>query len=101
MEMPKRLAGTPSRGWSPARLRQGLTVMSGIAVLAIAMMFSLVVLVVVMTGALTMWAYVWWRTRQIRRQDTRSAHVPTPPHVAEMKIIKGEVIRETRPGGGN
>ena len=72
---------------APGLLGRVLTVILGAAFLVLAFMFSLVVLAVGVTAGLLAWAYLWWKTRKLRQQ------LRAQP--ARMRIIEGEVIRDT------
>lgn len=53
----------------------------------LAFMFSLVALAVVAVGGVLLWAWLWWKTRTLRKQmqaDTRNAP----------QVIEGEFVRD-------
>lgn len=72
-------------------LQRVVTVAVAIGVFALALMFSVVLFAVVLTVGLVAWGYLWWKSRDIRRQMRTN-----PPGGL---VIEGEVIREvdTRP----
>jgi Flp pilus assembly protein TadB len=75
---------------TPSLLGRIVAVILGAAFLILAFMFSLVVLVVAVTGGLLAWAYLWWKSRKLRQQIREQP--------SGMRIIEGEVIRESEQG---
>lgn len=72
--------------------------LGAVAVVA-AVVFSLVMVAVVLVGGLVLGGYLWWRTRDLRRQmrEQRSAG-RRPDHAdsgSQGRIIEGEAIRES------
>jgi Flp pilus assembly protein TadB len=74
----------------PNLLGRVTAVILGIALLILAFMFSLVVLVVAVTGGLLAWAYLWWKSRKLRQQIHKQP--------GNVRIIEGEVIRGAEQG---
>ena len=72
---------------TPSLLGRIVAIILGAAFLILAFMFSLVVLVVAVTGGLLAWAYLWWKSRKLRQQIREQS--------PGMRIIEGEVIRES------
>ncbi len=67
----------------------------GAVVLAGAFMVSVVMLAFVAAAGLAGGLYLWWKTRELRRQlRERSLNQPPPGG----RVIEGEVIRESEPG---
>jgi hypothetical protein len=66
----------------------------GTILLVLGLMFSAVVLVALVAVGLAVWAYLWWKTRELRRA-MREATVDRRPGG---DIIEGEaiVVEETR-----
>jgi Flp pilus assembly protein TadB len=89
----------PSSG-RPAGVGQRLLAFIFLVVVAVlALMFSLVLLPFVVAGA----AWLWWRTRAVRRQlREMQAHMQRMQEYAQRdeaaggEVIEGEVIREHR-----
>lgn len=77
---------------APGLLARVLTVILGAAFLILAFMFSLVVLAVGVTAGLLAWAYIWWKTRKLRQQIREQ---PSRKQPSSVRIIEGEVIRDT------
>ena len=63
-----------------------LTFASAAVVLVAAFMFSLLVFATLITVGLLVWGYLWWKTRELRRQMRER-----PPGG---RVIEGEAIRE-------
>jgi hypothetical protein len=71
-----------------------LSIIVGLGVLALGLMFSAVLLVVGVVVGLIVVGYLWWKTRELRRamRDTKAgAYRPPPPTCGE--IIEGEAVR--------
>jgi len=83
-----RLTGSGSRlrANAPGLPVKVLTFVSAAVLLVVAFMFSLVVFAILMTVGLLSWGYLWWKTRELRRQMYEQ-----PPGG---RVIEGEVIRD-------
>lgn len=68
-------------------LAKVLTFATGAVLLAVGLMFSLLVLALAATGAVLFLGYLWWKTRELRRQMREQ-----PPGG---RLIDGEVIRDS------
>lgn len=75
-------------GAPPSMLQKIVSVLVTVAVFGVALMFSVVFFAVVVTVGLVAWGYLWWKTREVRKQMREH-----PPTGAGM-VIEGEVIRE-------
>jgi Flp pilus assembly protein TadB len=84
-----RLTGSSLR--RPGFLGKLLAAVAGAVLLVSAFMVSLLVFAVALAGALLLVGYVWWKTRDLRRQMRER---PPGGHV-----IEGEVIRDDGPDG--
>ena len=109
----KYLAYTSSN--SPSLLQKTVAVVVTVAVAGVALMFSAMLLAVVLVVGATAWAYLWWKTREARRQikqmqqtmqgfqerSTTAEQDIFRGEVFEGEVIEGEAIRvdETRNGG--
>lgn len=62
-------------------------------VLVVAFMFSMVLLVFVVTAGLLVYGYLWWKTRDLRKQMREHAR-EQPLGEAGGDVIEGEVIHE-------
>ena len=87
-----RLTGSDARVSmrSPGLLGKAVAFASGAVLLVVAFMLSVLLLAVVVTGGLLAWGYLWWRTRELRKQMRER---PPGGHV-----IEGEAIREGTAG---
>ena len=63
-----------------------LTFASGAVLLVVAFMFSLLVFAILVTVGLLVWSYLWWKTRELRRQIRER-----PPGG---RVIEGETIHD-------
>ena len=75
-------------------LRNLAAVAATAAVFGLALMFSVVLVAVVLVAGTLGWGYLWWKTRELRKQ--MSVYPPRSPamerEMAEDDTIKGEVI---------
>jgi len=78
----------------PNALRNLAAVAATVAVFGLALMFSVVVFSVIIVAGMLGWAYLWWKTRALRKQMRNY-----PPHNVAMEqeragddVIRGEVI---------
>ena len=75
-------------------LGRALAFATGAALLVVAFMFSLVVFAVLLTAGLVFVAYLWWKTRELRRQLRER---PPGGHVIEGETIRhADVIGDDR-----
>lgn len=69
--------------------------MAWAVLLFFAFTFSLVLFVVLVAGGLLVWAYLWWKTRELRRQmRQRQETNGMRDQPAGGRVIEGEVIRD-------
>ncbi|MCX7195908.1 MAG: hypothetical protein NTV37_08540 [Proteobacteria bacterium] len=61
-----------------------------VALIGLALMFSALLLMVILTVGALAWGYLWWRTRDLRKQMRKH---PPGDIVVEGEVIEGEVIR--------
>lgn len=100
----------PSAVRPPGLLRKTTAIMTTIALAGVALMFSAILLTSILIIAAIGGIYVWWKTRELRRQ-MRDFH-PFPENktfrsdvfareAVSEKVIEGEAIRvdESRAGG--
>ncbi|MSR14312.1 MAG: hypothetical protein EXR86_07030 [Gammaproteobacteria bacterium] len=78
-------------------MRRGVTIAGGIVVLALMLTFFLVLCVVLLCVGLILGGFVWWKTREIRRQLKAAGGQWQPREATPMRIVEGEVIRELHP----
>jgi len=89
------------RGGSSGLLARILSVAAGAVVLIGAIAISIVVFAFVLAGVLITGGYLWWKTRNVRKQmkAQMQAHAQSERvHRGDDDVIEGEVIRkeETR-----
>lgn len=94
----------------PGLLRKAVTIVGMVALGVVALMFSAVLLTVLLVVAVIGGAYLWWKTREVRRQfremqarmrqmHESAARAGEPQgdvfrgEVFEGEIIEGEVVR--------
>lgn len=69
----------------PSLLRKLAAFISAPALFALALMFSVLLIALVLAAGAMAWGYLWWRTRELRK--------PMRMHPAGKAVIEGEVIR--------
>lgn len=85
MENPIYITTTP-----PSLLSKIVKIIVSIALIGLALMFSVLLFVVILVVGAVAWGYLWWRTRDLRKQ----MHQYSPSDVVvEGNVIEGEVIR--------
>jgi hypothetical protein len=88
------------RGSAVSRVKQlalkSLVIAGGAVMLASAFVVSLALVAVGLAIVLTVGGYLWWRTRDLRRQIRAEMHSPPHPR-SSGRIIEGEVISPERP----
>jgi hypothetical protein len=87
-------SGYPNPGHRPGLLRKLVAAVAGTLILVGAFMLSIVVLAVVAVVGLAGGAYLWWKTRELRRRLRE--HARNQP--AGGRVIDGEVIHDTQAG---
>ena len=75
---------------SPNLLSKVAKIVVSVVLIGLALMFSALLLMVILTVGAMAWGYLWWRTRDLRRQMHK--HPPSEV-VVEGEVIEGEVIR--------
>ena len=98
-------AGATSR--MPGFVTKTLAVLSAVLLTVVGFMFTLTALAVAMIVVLLGWAYVGWKTRDLRKQMRESGFDPQAFQArafgmgqapgSQSDIIEGEVIRAIRP----
>ena len=74
---------------SSSLLSKVVKILVTIILIGLALMFSVLLFVVILTVGAIAWGYLWWRTRDLRRQ--MRAYSPDDV-VMEGEVIEGEVI---------
>ncbi len=86
---------------SSSPLRKVVALVATVVLLGLVLMFSAVLLVIIAVIGVVAWAYLWWKTREVRKQ--MRAFQAGATQRAEMasndEVFEGEVIRvvETQP----
>jgi hypothetical protein len=88
-------AGQRLQARRPGFLQKLGGAIAGIVILVGAFMLSVVVLAVVAAAGLVGGTYLWWKTRELRKQLRERTRNQPPPGG---RVIDGEVIREAGPG---
>lgn len=99
---------SPASGNPPGLLRKAVTVVATALVVGVALMFSAVLLTVILCIGAVTFAYLWWKTRALRKQ-MRARMQDFPPHGANVEretftgdafageVIEGEAVRVDEP----
>jgi len=90
---PRAALGSPP----PGLFGKLLTLLAGVAFLAVAFMFSLVALLVVAVVGSIFAGWLWWKTRALRQAMREAAPVASEPEGPA--VIEGEFSREADDGG--
>ncbi|CAH1082202.1 hypothetical protein [Candidatus Nitrotoga sp. 1052] len=75
---------------SPSLLSKVAKIVVTVVLIGLALMFSALLFVVILTVGAMAWGYLWWKTRDLRRQMRE--YSPNDV-VIEGDVIEGEVIR--------
>lgn len=85
----------------PGPLRKLVGVIVTLAVAIVALMFSAVFFAVIAVVGLIAWAYIWWKTREVRKQMRafagQSQSAMREQHASNDEVFEGEVIRVVDP----
>lgn len=74
----------------PNALRNLAAVAATVVVFGLTLMFSVVVFSVVIVVGMLGWLYLWWKTRELRKQ---MRNYPPPGMVREREMDENDVIR--------
>lgn len=85
-----------------SQLRAMLTWIISLSLFALLLMFSVVVLAVIALVGIIAFVYIWWKTREVRKQMRIMRSVATPETRREAQasndsVFEGEVIRVVAP----
>lgn len=91
-----------SQAKPPSLLRKLVALVITVAMFALLLMFSAVVFVVLLVIGGIAFAYVWWKTREVRRVMRMMQSVATPEARRQAQasndgVFEGEVIRVVDP----
>lgn len=56
-------------------------------------MFSALLLAIVLTAGAMVWGYLWWKTRDLRKQMRNQPPFDRSGEVTRGEVIEGEVVR--------
>lgn len=91
----------------PGLLRKSAAVIATVALAGVALMFSAILLTVILITAVFGGAYLWWKTRELRKlmrnlppRGEAMQHEVFEGEVFEGEVIEGEVIRVDEFGDG-
>ncbi|OIR19841.1 hypothetical protein GALL_07250 [mine drainage metagenome] len=86
-------------GKSPGPLRKLAALLLTAAMVGLALMFSAVLLAVIALVGAMAWAYLWWKTRELRKQmrDLHSCAARAEATASNDAVFEGEVIRVVEP----
>ena len=81
-----------SPGKSPGLLRKLAALIVTVALVALVLMFSAVLLVIIFIAGTIAGAYLWWKTRELRK-IMRNMPPRGMQREEKIKVFEGEVIR--------
>jgi len=94
----------PPSGRPPGLLGKTAAAIATVALAGVALMFSAVILTAILIIAIVGGAYLWWKTREVRRLMREQMKGFPPPDTAmesevfEGTVIEGESVRVEEPG---
>jgi len=83
----------PSKSSGPLRKLVAFTVT--VAMVGLVLMFSAVLFVIILVVGTIAWAYLWWKTRELRKhmRNFQPREAEREGRVSDEKVYEGEVIR--------
>ncbi len=82
----------------PGFFRKMVALIATVGLITLVLMFSAVVFAVLLLAGITAWAYLWWKTRELRKQmRSYSSRSVVMEEVIEGEVIEGESIRVNDP----
>jgi hypothetical protein len=80
---------------SPGPLRKLAALVVTVAMFGLALMFSAVLFAIIIVVGAIVWAYLWWKTRELRKQmrDFPPREVRREENMGDGNVLEGEVIR--------
>ena len=84
----------------PGFLAKALALVGGAALLVLGFMFSLVLIAMAVVLVAGVWAYLWWKTRELRRrlrehQATTAAEAPRGGQVFDGEAARVDAAEDT------
>jgi len=78
----------------PSLLRKAGAIVATTALAGVALMFSAVLLALLLGIAAVAWTYLWWKTRELRKQMRDfPRNAPMEQDMFKGEVIEGEAIR--------
>jgi hypothetical protein len=74
----------------PNPLRKMVVFVLTVVLIGLVFMFSMVVLAIILVAGAIAWGYLWWKTRELRKQ---MRNFPPRGVVMEGEVVEGEKIR--------
>jgi hypothetical protein len=89
----KYVLNSPATSSGPLRKLAALVVT--VATAGLALMFSAVLFALIIVAGAIAWAYLWWKTRELRRQmrDFPPREVTREEKMGDGNVFEGEAIR--------
>ena len=87
---------------TPGFLRKLVAFVLTVTMIGLVLMFSAVLLVIILVVGTLAWGYLWWKTREMRKQ-MRAFHAGQKMRdepATEGDVVEGEVIRVVEPPNG-
>jgi len=81
-----------NRAQAPGLLGRILMYVAGAATLIVAFMFSVLFFAIVVAIGLVVWGYLWWKTRDLRKQMRE--HMATQGPMGD--VIEGEIVGDVK-----
>lgn len=80
---------------SPGLLRKLAALIVTVAMVGLVLMFSAVLFAIIIVVGTIAWAYLWWKTRELRKQmrNFPPREVKREEQMSDGKVFEGEVIR--------
>ena len=80
---------------SSSPLRKLVALIMTVALVGLVLMFSAVLLVIITIVGAIAWAYLWWKTRELRKQmrDFVPREAEREYKESDVGVVEGEVIR--------
>jgi Flp pilus assembly protein TadB len=87
--------GLNSPAKPPGLLRKLVALLVTVALVGVVLMFSAVLLVVIAIVGTLAWAFLWWKSRELRKQmrEFSSRTVAREQSTGDDGVFEGEVIR--------
>lgn len=80
---------------SPGLLRKLAALIVTVAMVGLVLMFSAVLFAIIIVVGTIAWAYLWWKTRELRKQmrNFPPREVQREEKMSDGEVFEGEVIR--------